>query len=93
MTSFSGKLADVGDCRWYDLPVERANASERLCLGHPLLKHQVLREIQQRRSGLVGKSAQNSVECINQSWLAVSSVMDILSIWFLDYHMDLITLN
>ena len=40
-------------------------ASERLCLGHPFLKHHEVREIQRRRSSLVGKSAQTSAECIN----------------------------
>ena len=37
--------------------------SERLCLGHPFLEHHVVREIQRRRSILVGKSAQTSAEC------------------------------
>ena len=32
-----------------------------------------------------GKSAQTSAECTNWSWLAVSPVMDILSIWYLNY--------
>ena len=55
MTSSSGRLADVGDVGWYYLPRVRVNASERLCLGHPFLKHHVVREIQRRRSSLVGK--------------------------------------
>ena len=93
MNSYSGRLADVGESRCNCLPRVRVNASERLCLGHPFLKHHVVREIQRRRSSLVGKSAQTSAECINKSWLAVSPVMDILSIWFLDYHVDLISLN
>ena len=38
-------------------------SSERLCLDHPFLKHHVVREIQRRRSSLVGKSAQTSAEC------------------------------
>ena len=33
------------------------------CLGHPFLKHHVVREIQRGRSSLVGKSAPTSVEC------------------------------
>ena len=66
MTSSSGRLADVGDAGWYGLPGVRVNASERLCFGHPFLKHHVVREIQLRRlSSLVGKSAQTSVECTN----------------------------
>ena len=44
-------------------PELRVNVSERLCLGHPFLKHHVVREIQRRRSSLVGKSAQTSAEC------------------------------
>ena len=40
-------------------------SSERLCLGHPFLKHYVVQEIQRRRSSLVGKSAQTSPECTN----------------------------
>ena len=58
MTSSSGRLADVGDVGWYCLPGVRINASEKLCLGHPFLKHHVVREIQRTRSSLVGKSAQ-----------------------------------
>ena len=65
MTSSSGRLADVGGVGWYCLPGVRVNASERLCLGHPILKHHVVREIQRRRSSRVGKSAQTSAECIN----------------------------
>ena len=45
MTSSSGRLAYVGDVGWYCLPRVRVNASERLCLGHPFLKHHVVREI------------------------------------------------
>ena len=45
MTSSSGRLADVGDVGWYCLPGVRVNASERMCLGHPFLKHHVVREI------------------------------------------------
>ena len=63
MTSSNGRLADVGDVGWYCLPGVRVNASERLCLGHPFLKHHEVREIQRRRSSLVGKSAQTSAEC------------------------------
>ena len=37
--------------------------SERLCLGHPFLKHHVVREIQWRRSSIVVKSVQTSAEC------------------------------
>ena len=44
MTSSSGRLADAGDVGWYGLPEVRVNASERLCLGHPFLKHHVVRE-------------------------------------------------
>ena len=65
MTSSSGGLEDVGDVGWYCLPRVRVNASERLCLGHPFLKLHAVREIQRRRSSLVGKSAQTSTECIN----------------------------
>ena len=65
MTSSSGRLADVGDVGWYGLPGVRVNASKKLCLGHPFLKHHVVREIQRRRSSLVGESAQTSLECIN----------------------------
>ena len=65
MTSSSGRLADVGDVGWYGLPRVRVNASERLCLDHPFLKHHVVGEIKQRRSSLVGKSAQTSTECTN----------------------------
>jgi len=65
MTYSSGRLANVWDVGWYYLPEVRVNASERLCLGHPFLKHHVVREIQWRRSSLVGKSAQTSEECIN----------------------------
>ena len=42
VTCFSGRLADVGDVGWYCLPRVRVNASERLCLGHPFLKHHVV---------------------------------------------------
>ena len=55
MTSSSGRLADVGDVGWYCLRGVRVNASEKLCLGHPFLKHLVVREIQRRRSSLVGE--------------------------------------
>ena len=65
MTSSSGRLADVGDVGWYGLPGVRVDASERLCLGHPFLKHHAVREIQRRRANLVGKSAQTAAECIN----------------------------
>ena len=65
MTSSSGRLADVGDVGWYGLPGVRDNASERVCLGHPFLKHHVVREVQRRRLSLVGKSAQTSAECTN----------------------------
>ena len=65
MTSSSGRLPDVGDVGWYCLPRVRVNVSERLCPGHPFLKHHVVREIQWRRTSLVGKSAQTSTECIN----------------------------
>ena len=65
MTSSSGRLADVGVVGWYGLPGVRVNASIKLCLGHPFLKHHVVRETKQRRSSLVGKSAQTSAECIN----------------------------
>ena len=65
MTSSSGRLADVGDVGWYCLPRVRVIASERLYLGHLFLKHRVVREIQRRRSSLVGKSAQTFAECIN----------------------------
>ena len=65
MTSSSGRLVDVGDVGWYGLPGVRVNTSERLCLNHLFLKHHVLREIQRRRSSLVGKSAQTSTECTN----------------------------
>ena len=63
MTTSSGRLVDVGDVGWYCLPGVRVNASERLCLGHPFLKHHVVREIQRRGSSLAGKSAQTSAEC------------------------------
>ena len=46
MTSSSGRLADVGDVDWYCLPSVRVNAYERLCLGHPFLKHHTVRENQ-----------------------------------------------
>ena len=41
----------------------RGNIFERLCLGHPLLKRQAVRELQGKQSSLVGKSAQTSAEC------------------------------
>ena len=65
MTSSSGRLEDVGDVGSYGLPGVRVNASEKLCLSHPCIKHHVVREIQWRRSSLVGKSAQTSAECTN----------------------------
>ena len=65
MTSSSARLEDVGDVGSSGLPGVRVNASERLCLGHPFLKHHVVREIQLRRSSLAGKSEQTSAECIN----------------------------
>ena len=80
MTSSSGRLADVGDVGWYCLPGVIVNASERLCLGHPFLKHNVVREIPRRRSSLVGKSVQTFAEC-KTNRLVVSPVMDNLSIW------------
>ena len=55
MTSSSGRLPDVGGVGWYCLPEVRVNDSEKLCLGHPFLKHYVVREIQRRRLSLVGK--------------------------------------
>ena len=55
MTSSGGRLVDVGDVGWYGLPGVRVNASEKLCLGHPFIKHHVVREIQWRRSSLLGK--------------------------------------
>ena len=63
MNSYSGGLADVGDVGGTVYPEYRVNASERLCLGHPFLKHHEVRESQRRRSSLVGKSAQTSAEC------------------------------
>ena len=54
MTAFSGGLADVGESRCNCPPGVRVNVSERLCLGHPFLKHLVVREMQRRRSSLVG---------------------------------------
>ena len=63
MTSFSGRLAYVGDVGWYCLPGVRVNASKKLCLGHKFLKHHVVRENKRRRSSHVGKSAQTSAEC------------------------------
>ena len=33
----------------------KGTSSERLCLGHPFLKHPAVRESQRRRSSLVGK--------------------------------------
>ena len=65
MTSSSGRLADVGDVGWYCLPGIRVNASERLCLGHPFLKHHVVREIQRRRSSLVGEKCTNLCRVYN----------------------------
>ena len=65
MTSFSGRLADVGDVGVQAYLSVKGTSSEKLCLGHPFLKHYVVREIQQRRSSLVGKSAQTSAECTN----------------------------
>ncbi len=44
MTSSSGRLADVGDVGWSGLPGVRVNASEKLCLDQPFLKHHVVRE-------------------------------------------------
>ena len=73
-------------------PEQRVNASERLCLGHPFLKHHVVREIQRRRSSLVGKSAQTSAECNKLIMISRVPVMDILSIQHLDYHVNLIML-
>ncbi len=55
MTSFSGRLVDVGDVGWYCLPRVRVNASERLCLGHLFLKHQVVQEINEGDRVLWGK--------------------------------------
>ena len=62
MTSSSGRLANAGDVGGTVYSEKRVNASERLCLGHPFLKDRVVREIQRRRSSLVGKSAQTSAE-------------------------------
>ena len=55
MTSSRGILPDVGGVGWYCLPGVRVNASERLCLGHPFLKHHVVREIQRGDRVLWGK--------------------------------------
>ena len=63
MNSYSGRLADVGESRCNCPPGVKSIVSERLCLGHPFLKHNVVRQIKRRRSSLVGKSAQTSAEC------------------------------
>ena len=57
MTSSSGRLEDVGESRCNCPPGVNGIVSERLCLGHPFLKHHVVREIKRRRLSLVGKSA------------------------------------
>ena len=44
MTSFSGRIEDVGDVGGTVYQELRVNASERLCLGHPSLKHHAVRE-------------------------------------------------
>jgi hypothetical protein len=77
---FPGRLADV--LIYVGVPVYpwlRGNASERLCLNLPVLKHQAVRGLQRRWSSLVGKSAQTSAEC-KTNRLAVSPVMDNSSI-------------
>ena len=55
MTSFSGRLADVGDVGGIVYPEQRVNASERLCLGHPFLKHHLVRGISGGDQVLWGK--------------------------------------
>ena len=58
MTSFSGGLADVGVLGGTVYPTCKVLALlEKLCLGHPFLKHHVVREIKRRRSSLAGQSA------------------------------------
>ena len=92
MTSFSGRLADVGESRCNCLPSVKSK-----CFG---------KTVSQSSISQTSCSARNSTEdiescgekCANlcrvyKLIIAVSPVMDILSIWFLNYHVDLITLN
>ena len=73
VSSFSGGLANVGESRCTGPPGVKSECfSENLCLGHPFLKHHVVREIQWRRSSLVGKSAQTS-------WVSGTWIIDLIS--------------
>ena len=65
MTSFNGKLADVGDVGGTVYLSKELMLLKDCVSAHPFLKHHVVREIQRRRSSLVGKSVQTSAECIN----------------------------
>ena len=44
MTSFTGRLADVGDVIGTVYPEERVNTSDSLCHRHPFLKHHLVRK-------------------------------------------------
>ena len=59
MTSSSGRLVDVGDVGWYCLPGVGVNASERLCLGHPFLKHHVVQEVKTEEIKSCGEKCAN----------------------------------
>ena len=64
MNSYSGRLADVGESRCNGLPDHKVLALLKDYVSViRLLKHHVVRENKQRRSSLVGKSAQTSAEC------------------------------
>ena len=63
MTSFSGKLADVGDVGGTVYPSKVLMLLKDCVSVIRLLKHPVVRETKRRRSSLVGKSAQTSAEC------------------------------
>ena len=77
-------------CRWYGLPDRKVLALLKDYVSViRLLKHHVVRETKRRRSSLVGKSAQTSAECNKLIMVTVSPVMDILSIQYLDYHVNL----
>ena len=81
MTSYSGRLADV--VIYVGVPVYpglRGNTSERLCLDLPALKHQAVRGYKGGDRVLWGKVCK-TLQSVKTNRLAVSPVMDNLSIW------------
>ena len=75
MRTLTGRLADVGESRCTGLPTCKVLALLKDCVSViRLLKHHEVRDTKQRRSSLVGKSAQTSAEC--NKLIMVSRVPD-----------------